>query len=281
MDRSSTKAFEQYDKCHLGDNVFINNKKIDDVLIPAALGGWIRAKFRTTDFCPFCYTKMLSVTLDFGEYIKETTLWSCNYCAYWQWYLPDFYEVTAYVAKARVFNDALPECLPSELAQAFRRSPKLWSTINSHKLEVFIADVLRANYAPCEVIHVGKPDDKGVDVLFIDADKEQWLVQVKRRQLPTASEGISTVRNLLGAMIVAGNLRGILVSTADHFTYRANEAIGRAKEFGMTVELVDRNKLNRMLDPIIPQNPWYSVVASESKEELAKKFTHQIDTFSR
>lgn len=235
--------------------------------------------------CPFCSTIMLTTlyewTSDDEENGQDSTLWSCPNCAYWQWFfhsytmgIPASVSWDAWISKARYFNDC-PEFCRSELAQAIRRNRKLWHEIEPYKLEKLVAAVFKSNYADCEVMHVGKSDDGGVDVVFIDSDKLQTLIQVKRHTHSHASEGVGTVRSLLGAMLLKGALRGIVVSTADHFTYRAYEAIGRAKEIGMAVDLIDRGKLNRMLDPLIPDKPWLPVVrqnAPELASYFAKKF---------
>jgi hypothetical protein len=80
------------------------------------------------------------------------------------------------------------------------------------------------------------------DVLFVDAGVK-CLIQVKRREDPAFAEGVAGIRNLLGTMILEDALRGIIVSTADHFTYCAYDAVGRANERGMQIDLVDRGKL--------------------------------------
>ena len=274
------ERFANCDKCHIGDDSFINDERIDNILQQAMIGGWIVGEFRERDKCPFCSNRLANVTVAnlasgrqrrFSE-ISSSTMWHCRHCAYWQWYVGDYGEDTAYLANMRGFDESLPDGLPNEFAQAIRRKPTLWNSMKPRSLEIFVADILKANYEPCEVVHIGQPDDGGVDVLFVDSSSKQWLVQVKRRESLNASEGVSTVRNLLGAMVVAGSLRGILVSTADHFTYRANEAAGRASLCGMTVRLVDRGKLDRMIAPLIPDQPWRDIVVAEMDEHLANSF---------
>jgi hypothetical protein len=95
-----------------------------------------------------------------------------------------------------------------------------------------------------------------VDVLLVECDGRQWLIQAKRRETQDASEGISTIRNLLGAMVLEGTRHGVVVSTADHFTYRALQAVGRARDRGMVLRLLDRSAFDRMLDPLLPDCPW-------------------------
>ena len=60
-------------------------------------------------------------------------------------------------------------------------------------------------------------------------------------------------------MYLKRSLKGIVVSTADHFSYRAFEAVGRAKELGCEIRLVDKGILNRMCSSLLLlDRPWLS-----------------------
>ena len=69
---------------------------------------------------------------------------------------------------------------------------------------------------------LGRPRDGGVDVLLIDAEKEEWLIQVKRRKSQNSTEGVNTIRNILGVMTVKDVYKGIVVSTAKRVFTRCN-----------------------------------------------------------
>jgi len=73
-------------------------------------------------------------------------------------------------------------------------------------------------------------------------------------------EGVSTLRNLLGTLLIEGISQGIVVSTADHFTYQAYKAANKAESKGYLIKLIDRGKLDRMLSPFLPKNPWKSAL---------------------
>jgi len=90
-----------------------------------------------------------------------------------------------------------------------------------------------------------------------------------------ASEGVETLRNLLGAMVLNKRHSGIIVSTADHFTYRARIGQNRARSVGYEISLVDRSLLGRMLDPMLPDRPWIDYL-SEHYPELAKYFSERV-----
>jgi hypothetical protein len=192
----------------------------------------------------------------------------CRCCRYWRFHYAktDTFPrgcgltlaYTSIASKRRVYESELPEGVPGELAAWLRRTPRGWHTMSPRRFERLVADVFRMNYNGAEVTHVGRPDDGGVDVLLVESDGRQWLIQAKRRQASNASEGVSTIRNLLGAMVLEGTGHGVVVSTADHFTYRAAEAVGRARERGMVLRLLDRKAFDRMLDPLLPERPWLS-----------------------
>jgi hypothetical protein len=247
--------------------------------------------------CVFCSTELLTAESKmykdeiYQEISQFSQLWSCPNCAYWHWYnrylVESFFDdndstdellsSTACISKMREFDSTLPEGCESELAITLRRNNKIWHTINPYKFEKFVGSIFKANFADCDVMHVGKSNDGGVDLIFIDSQKHQWLIQVKRRESPISSEGVSTVRNLLGAMYLKDCLRGIIVSTSDHFTFRAYEAVARAKELGRIVELIDRGKLHRMLNPLIPDRPWQQIIEAECIElNPTKDFARQI-----
>lgn len=168
--------------------------------------------------------------------------------------------------RVREFDNDLPEYCSSELASYLRQNPRKWHQYEPKRLEKLVADIFRANYHEAEVVHIGKPDDGGVDILFIDSTNQQHLIQVKRRIQEDSAEGVSTIRNLIGAMVLKEAIRGIVVSTADHFTLRAQQAAKKAQYLGLYIQLVDRGILNLMLDPVLPDRPWLEVVRNHDRE---------------
>ena len=237
--------------------------------------------------CPYCSTKLLKVEDDViqGDSHRDYCLWYCQNCRFWQARLysdpyracippPDHW---AYLSKLRKFNTNLPDGCSNELALHIRSHPDLLYSFNPTRFEKFVADVFRANYTNTEIVHVGKPNDGGIDVLLIDAEMEQWLIQVKHRETQNSTEGVSTIRDILGAMVVKGARRGIVVSTAKRFSRYAIQAAAKA-EVGphrMTVQLVDSGIFNKMLDPILPDRPWLLPI-TQLDAELAGYLADQI-----
>jgi hypothetical protein len=205
---------------------------------------------------------------EWREYLKERQAYISN-ITHW-----------AYISKLREFDAHLPDSCDGELASFIRRNPNFLHSCNPRSFEKLVADVFKANFSNAEVLHVGKPDDGGIDVLLIDALHQQWLIQVKRRESPKHSEGVNTIRNMLGAMLLEKSLRGIVVSTANQFSLRARQAAAKAGHIGMTVRLVDKGIFNRMLDPILPDRPWLEPI-TQIDEELALRLMKQIHSDSQ
>jgi hypothetical protein len=245
-------------------------------------------RLRLHKVCPYCNENLNRIrTIDNEEYFFdgcELALESCPNCTYWRWWHVEnrmftrwhaAVLYTTFLGKAREFSPRLPEGASDEIAAWIRRNPKRWHAINPTSCEKLVADIFRANYQHAEVTHVGKPDDGGVDVLFIDADQNQWLIQVKRREHPSARESVTTIRNLLGTMILEGSSYGIVVSTADHFTYRAYQAAKKVNKNGMIVKLIDRKHLDRMMQLLLPERPWLKPI-KESFPEYANYLIQKI-----
>lgn len=219
---------------------------------------------RNINKCVYCSTKLIKIE---NKILQENMhrdycLWHCDYCRFWQARIYSAFRACmppldnwAYISKLREFDINLPEGCSEELTLYIRRHPNFLYSCNPTRFEKLVADVFRANYTHAEVFHVGKPGDGGIDVLLIETGSEQWLIQVKRRKSQKRSESVKTIRDILGAMVVEGTPRGIVVSTTERFSQPAIQAVTKAKRNGMTVYLVDKGILNKMLDPLLPDRP--------------------------
>ncbi|MGK8559549.1 restriction endonuclease [Nocardia gipuzkoensis] len=204
----------------------------------------------------------------------------CEQCGYWRlnelqsdWtgdrgLLWQDFTLTVCSSKLRSFDPQAPEGTLEEVAQWFKRRPSLYHTVSPTYLEQLVAKVFRESDDYVDVRHIGGPDDGGVDVLLIENQTRQWLVQVKRRESPTSSESVSTIRNLLGAMVLKKSTLGAVVSTADHFTYRAREAVANAASVGYTITLHDRASLDALLARSLPLWPWTKVLNQISAQRV-------------
>jgi hypothetical protein len=287
-----------YDAIHCNEHqdVFLNGAEVDGDERWDVVEQYVAWDFRLVRQCPYCSTGLFFARKakrirPNEEWIEEVVVGECPRCAYWHamWYEDlgqgpfggPTAEWEARIGKLAEFDDCLPDGCQSELARYLRAHPNKWHDLSPPRLETLVADIFRANYANSEVFHVGKPDDGGVDVVFVDSGRSRWLIQVKRRLAPMKGEGVETIRNLLGAMVLNECRCGIVVSTVDHFTYRAHEARNRAAEIGFKLSFVDLGKLDRMLNSVLPSVEWLALVRDHKPEwvnELGSKIPdrHQL-----
>jgi hypothetical protein len=239
---------------------------------------------RRRERCPLCGNKLTSTEnrIEAEEYrgYRAAILDRCNNCIFWELFHRDAFfdgeptlDYTLCLSKVRSFNNVLPLGFEQELSQHIRRNPLLWHSLAPRRMEELVRDIFKANYEHCEAIHVGKPQDGGVDVIFVDAEKTQWLIQVKRRESPDSVEPVDTLRNLLGVLARENGRHGIIVSTCDHFSYRVYEEAGQAAAHGYRIELVDRGILNQMVGKLLPSRPWLTAV-QQLDSELSASFRH-------
>jgi Restriction endonuclease len=202
----------------------------------------------------------------------DSRLWVCPNCYFWQWHcayhtnlfkewqVPDYFNRSFAVSQLAAFNPKLPAPCPEELAQHLRRNPRAWHTIRPRALEKLVRDVFKANYGDCEVKHVGQPGDGGIDVLMVRTDKKRWLISVKRREREEKGEPVSTLRDLIGAMVLEDGAVGVVASTANHFTTAARKAVRKASAKGVTIKLIDKGDLNLLIGGLLPPTPWRDAI---------------------
>jgi HJR/Mrr/RecB family endonuclease len=247
--------------------------------------------------CPYCKMN-LSKTIfqdipdeedDNGYRLnREFQISICENCKYWEVQRLEYSNKCMDSPLNRIgssvalkFENQLPTGCAEELAQFIRRNPDFLNRINPKLFEKFVADVFRANHKEAEVVHVGKPCDKGIDVIYIDDNSTEWLIQVKRREHSNRAEGFSTLQSILGTLALEGKRHGIIVTTADYFSYHAKKATKQAEKQGYTVELIDKGKLNRMISPLLPQTPWSSLfehpLFNDVDDDIREYFYQQIN----
>jgi hypothetical protein len=191
----------------------------------------------------------------------------CPRCAYWEFQgsesgnrcmdSPAVALAAAVAAKYQI--ETPPECA-TEFAQFVRRHPQGWHSVSPKGLEQLVAEIFRANHREAEVIWVGKPGDRGTDVIFVDDNSRRWLIQVKRRSKPGKKEGFSTLQAVLGTLALEGERHGMVVTTADAFSAAARAEAQRARRRGFVVELIDKGALDRMLGPLLPTDHWLAAL---------------------
>ena len=174
--------------------------------LPAA---WDRPLEFLNTHCPYCRSPLASHYAADGEskwehedddveeaeeFARIYSLEYCPNCRYWRWHDVDVFTSWAgiehtykgYLSKIKEFDNLLPEGFTQEFARWIRADGRRWHTMRAKGLEQLVSDMFRSMYHPAEVIHVGRPDGGGVDVVYIESENKKWLVQVKRRESPQA-----------------------------------------------------------------------------------------------
>lgn len=191
---------------------------------------------------------------------------ACNSCGFWKQRLLDTVGLDQCTLPFSVdFNPHKEAPSLMYLASSIHERPELLHTMDPGRFELFVGSVLKEVY-DCEVWHVGRSGDDGVDLVVVEKD-EPLLVQVKRRQNPDAVEGIEVVKLLFASAFARGADRGMVVTTAQRFSRVAKKWVHlpRLQDVKFQLELVDVNKLLHMLHLARPpgsEEPWQMHFAS-------------------
>ena len=206
-------------------------------------------------YCPNCRFWAFRVGTDLPVASPEPIQWTARETC------PATFINQVCVSKAAEFPTELPPGCDAEIAAYVRRHPGLLRRMAPARFERLVADIYRANHRHAEVMHVGRPGDGGVDIHFVD-DGVPHIISVKRRGPEREAEEVATIRDLLGVLVLEGCRHGIVVSSADRFSPAAREATRMAAipksltPLGFEIDLVDEGRLDRMLDPVLPDRPW-------------------------
>ncbi|WP_150132346.1 restriction endonuclease [Prosthecochloris sp. GSB1] len=137
--------------------------------------------------------------------------------------------------------------------------------VNPILFEKLVASIIK-DYFVCEVKHVGRSGDGGVDVYAVISD-EPCLIQVKRRRDARKAESVSTVRALIGSLVCANSAKGYVITTANDFSKHAKYAANNPnlKRYGIELTLVTKQDLLNMLNVSRDQivSVWERIEADE------------------
>ncbi|MFT3908032.1 MAG: restriction endonuclease [Ferruginibacter sp.] len=222
--------------------------------------------FQDRTNCPSCKIKTNITYSSFFNYSidhYETFVRECPVCGWWQIehdFLIEYQDVMdpnglrfrreeklfhAIIKKFSIGDNEIPlNTLFLELTKA----KNILYDIHPTKMEEISQQVLK-DFFNCEVHHVGKSGDGGKDLILISKD-DKILVQVKRRTKSHAIESISTIRDILGTLFIENSKKGMVISTADHFSKESikikNQLIRERKLDYF--ELIDFTRFCEMLD---------------------------------
>lgn len=223
--------------------------------------------FSHTPCCPFCKKKIenevyhkVDVTHPewlFGEFRQTEVVIQCPHCGWWEYQYKNSSDAVVDGIRAssikyasatlKQFEDSSQDVPVDELRKYLLKKPEIMYNIDPHKMEELVRSIFKDFYPDCKVIALGKTHDGGKDAILIDNQGKHFFVSIKRRSDPNATEGVDTIRDLLGAAMAEDNVTGcIYVSTADHFSSYAIKHMEKVKAASSnmvdTYELYDYKK---------------------------------------
>lgn len=256
-------------------------------------GRWTRRKpddparfFGRHDTCPFC-SHRTAVTWDQQSqggynyrywYKARDQILQCSYCGWWAWiedvekdlgnkiderYEEHFCRHRYAIAKTFAVDS---KYLPTQvLANALAGKKSLLYEIHPSKLEQ-LAQRVFAEQFQCEVRHVGRSNDGGIDLIIVQSGSP-ILVQVKRRSSPGHVEGVEVIRDLIGAMYINDVASGVVLSTANRYSRVARATVNRllAERRVRHFQLIDYPSFCDMLDISATKAPpiWNGLLKAE------------------
>lgn len=235
--------------------------------------------FYNDKICPFCGTSLKQVFAGIQSGTIGTDLFlsgnvfECPECKWWT-YKTHFvdsddsidsihatYTDTRYYAITKKFNINDKNLPIDVLTYELQKRTDLLYYINPYKLEEFCQSILK-NVFDCQVHHVGKTGDGGIDLIVLDSDNP-ILVQIKQRQNPNHVELVKGVREFVGTLFIKGKRRGIYISTANKFSKGSKETANKLlKQRKLDYfELIDYQKLCSLINvSSLSNNLWQALV---------------------
>ncbi len=205
------------------------------------------------EICPYCGSDVKNIYAEIAwhEYWEELWGWygyECTGCGWWWNYEEsgNWGSASPAVHVGSLYKTQEP---PIELLAAIKAVDadlRILYKMNPTKFEQFVGGILKEFY-DCEVLHVGKSHDGGIDLILLDSSGGKVPVQVKRRTSRSKTESVSLIREFRGAMLLHGYNSGMILTTADHFSKEAIEA-SQPKPHHSLQQCVDLIDARRLLD---------------------------------
>ncbi|MDQ2045692.1 restriction endonuclease [Pseudoalteromonas sp. 20-92] len=216
------------------------------------------------DICPFCkistsiaYTNKSFDRPDWlsgGFYEIKENVSTCSSCGWWRTTINkettgDIDAISVEIKNAVLRKyDLSGKDVPIQVLETYL-SNKFEDVIHIHdqNMEKLVQSVFSEHF-DCDVTHMGKSGDGGIDLFFIDSEKPN-VVQVKRRKKLKKTESVSFIREFLGAALLKKSKNLIYVSTADKFSTPAVDASKEAVSEGIveSYELYNFSRFEEIL----------------------------------
>lgn len=158
-----------------------------------------------------------------------------------------------------------------DLRNYLKKHPNDIALVNPYRFELLMQDCFKDYFGSCEVVHVGRSGDGGIDLKIIQNNKETFLVQVKRRLDITKNEGPLVVRELNGVLFRENIPKGIIVTTAKGFTRSAyketNVKTPTKRKYVMKLMAFDDVVSMLNLPKLDPYKPWEKCLSELSLKQ--------------
>jgi restriction system protein len=182
---------------------------------------WLGLRWRQ---CPFCAATMRSRT----DKKESHVLADCESCGFWRVVhvkniggFKNGEPVVASRGVAKLYHVDSLEVPLADLRRFLKRNPSHLAHVNPFVFEELIADCLRSAFPNSELVKVGGRRDRGIDLMLLQTSGENYLVQIKRRSNIQRNEGVDVVRQLNGVIFRENAAKGLVITTAKHYTPHA------------------------------------------------------------
>lgn len=232
-------------------------------------------KFKEVKHCSICNERLNEIYcgsssdssfLQGGSLITSENIWACNKCGWWKTRRhvetvgsdmdgESFTDQNAVLQKFDLSDIQTPV---DELRKYLITNSKDIISVHETSMEKLVQSVF-SDYYTCDVEHVGRSNDGGIDLYFVNASKPT-VVQVKRRKSLSVTESVSGIREFIGAALLKNSKNLIYVSTCSHFSRESIMAANKAVKNGIvdSYQLYDYQRfidaLNFVADNV--EKPW-------------------------
>lgn len=204
--------------------------------------------------CSCCRGEMLIVhCMTHKDEVTPTTFyWACDGCGFFKFAMSNQVlagrDIDLPFIKEFDSRNEVPSL--SQLSVVINQNRDRLYTMDPTRFEVFVGSILRDFYQ-CEVHHVGRSGDDGIDLIVI-VGENPLMVQVKRRTKSHSTEGIEVVKLLFASVFGQGGNSAMVVTTASRFSRPSHTWIAnpQLRDLKFQMQLVDVNSLMSMINAV-------------------------------
>jgi len=184
----------------------------------------------------------------------------CDNCGFWRFRVGDMRGLLyATIPHIKRFDYEQETLSLSHLSREILANREKIYSMNPTKFEIFVGSIL-SDFLDCEVHHVGKSGDDGIDLLAL-VSESPLMIQVKRRSRASATEGIDVVKLLFASATGQRGNNGMVVTSARNFTKPAMTWAQSSGiiDTGFKLDLVDINSFMSMIGAVAKKDaplPW-------------------------